>query len=100
MYNPVLYASLGYGTVMQLLLTGIWANITIVGNTICAFTVYKLGRVLNLKLGWIGDLFAMVGIVVSLARFEATGSRGSAIAAVAFLYLHIAFFALFVDATT
>lgn len=85
---------------MQLLLTGVWANITIIGNTICAFTVDKLGRVLNLKLGWTGDLLAMIGIVVSLARFEATGSRGSAIAAVAFLYIHIACYAFFVDATT
>ena len=85
---------------MQLLLTGIWANITIIGNTICAFTVDKNGRVRNLKIGWTGDLFAMIGIIVSLARFQATGSHASAIAAVAFLYLHIAFYALFVDATT
>jgi hypothetical protein len=99
-YNPILYRSLGYGTAMQLLLTGIWANITIIGNTICAFTVDKVGRVLNLKLGWIGDLVAMIGIVVSLARFEATESHGWAIAGIFFLYLHITFYALFVDATT
>lgn len=100
MYNPTLYASLGYGTVMQLVLTGVWANITIIGNTICAFTVDRMGRVLALKLGWAGDLCAMIGIVISLARFDATGSRGAAIAAVFFLYLHIAFYALFIDATT
>ncbi|EXJ66968.1 uncharacterized protein A1O5_09614 [Cladophialophora psammophila CBS 110553] len=41
-YNPVLYASLGYGTVMQLLLTEMWANITIIGNTFCAFTVDRM----------------------------------------------------------
>ncbi len=99
-YNPVLYASLGYGTAMQLVFTGIWANITIIGNTICAFTIDKLGRVNNLKLGWTGDLLAMVGIVVSLARFSANGTRASAISAIAFLYLHIACYALFVDATT
>ena len=85
---------------MQLVLTGIWANITIIGNTICAFTIDKLGRVNNLKLGWIGDLIAMIGIMVSLARYQATGSKGAAIAGVFFLYLHILLYALFVDATT
>lgn len=81
---------------MQLLLTGIWANITIIGNTICAFTVDRLGRVLALKLGWIGDSCAMIGIVVSLAVFGQNGSRGAAIAAVFFLYVHIAVYALFI----
>lgn len=85
---------------MQLVLTGVWANVTIIGNTICAFTVDRMGRVLALKLGWTGDLCAMLGIVVSLARFDATGSRAAAVSAVVFLYLHIAFYALFVDATT
>lgn len=100
MYNPVLYGSLGYDLPKQLLFTGIWANITIVGNTICAFTVDKVGRVRNLKFGWIGDLIAMIGIIVSIARYEATGSSGAARAGVFFLYLHIACYALFVDATT
>ncbi|KAK6373981.1 hypothetical protein LTS17_007951 [Exophiala oligosperma] len=99
-YNPILYASLGYGTVMQLLFTGIWANITIIGNTINAFTVDRMGRVLALKIGWIGDACAMIGMVVSLAQFEKTGSRAAAISAIAFLYLHIAMYAGFVDVTT
>ncbi|KIX00278.1 uncharacterized protein Z518_10417 [Rhinocladiella mackenziei CBS 650.93] len=99
-YNPVLYAGLGYGTVKQLLFTGIWANITVIGNTINALTVDRMGRVLALKIGWIGDVCAMIGVVVSLAKFEETGSRASAIAAIVFLYLHIAMYAGFVDVTT
>jgi hypothetical protein len=99
-YNPVLYGSLGYDLPKQLLFTGIWSNITIVGNTICAFTVDRFGRVLNLKLGWIGDLIAMIGIIVSIATFEKTGSSAAAHAGIFFLYLHIACYALFVDATT
>ncbi|KAK5032811.1 hypothetical protein LTS07_004221 [Exophiala sideris] len=83
-----------------LLVSGCWANITIIGNTINAFTVDRMGRVLALKIGWTGDACAMIGIVVCLARFEATGSHGSAVAAVFFLYLHIAFYAGFVDVTT
>jgi len=85
---------------MQLVFTGIWANFTIVGNTICAFTIDRMGRVPALKLGWIGDLLAMIGVVVSLVVFEKTGSRASAIAAISFLYLHIIVYALFIDATT
>lgn len=99
-YNPILYGSLGYDTPMQLIFTGVWAIFTIIGNTICAFTVDRMGRVLALKLGWIGDLLAMIGIVVSLANFEKTGSHASAISAIFFLYLHIIMYATFVDATT
>ena len=69
---------------MQLIFTRIWANFTIIGITICAFTVDRIGRVLALKSGWIGDLLAMIGVVVSLAKFEQTGSRASAIAALPF----------------
>ena len=99
-YNPVLYGSLGYGVPKQLMFTGIWANFTIIGNTICAFTVDRMGRVLALKIGWIGDACAMIGMVVSLAMFEKSGSHSAAIAAIFFLYLHIIMYATFVDATT
>ena len=99
-YNPILYGSLGYDVPMQLIFTGIWANFTIIGNTICAFTVDRMGRVLALKLGWIGCACAMIGIVGSLAIFEKTGSRSAAVAAIVFLYFHIIIYALFIDATT
>lgn len=99
-YNPILYAGLGYGSVMQLVLTGCWANITIIGNTICAFIVDRMGRVLGLKIGWIGNVVAMIGICASLAQYEKTGSQGAAIAGVFFLYVQIAMYATFIDAIT
>lgn len=99
-YNPILYGSLGYDVPMQLIFTGVWAIFTIIGNTICAFTVDKMGRVLALKIGWIGDACAMIGMVVSLAMFAKDGSRASAIAAIFFLYVHIIMYATFIDATT
>ncbi|KPI40972.1 High-affinity glucose transporter [Cyphellophora attinorum] len=57
-YNPVLYGRLGFGVPMQLVFTGIWANFTIIGNTICAFTIDRMGRILALKIGWIGNALA------------------------------------------
>jgi hypothetical protein len=85
---------------MQLVFTGIWANFTIIGNTICALTIDRMGRVLALKIGWISNACAMVGIVVSLAMFEKSGSRSAAISAIFFLYVQIIMYATFVDATT
>jgi hypothetical protein len=99
-YNPILYGSLGYGVPMQLVFTGIWAIWTIIGNTICAFTIDRMGRTLALKIGWIGNAAAMIGIVVSLAMFEKTQSRSAAISAIFFLYVQIIVYATFVDATT
>lgn len=99
-YNPILYGSLGYGVPMQIIFTGIWANFTIIGNTICAFTIDRMGRCLALQIGWIGNACAMIGIVVSLARFEKSGSRAAAISAIFFLYVQIIVYATFIDATT
>jgi hypothetical protein len=74
---------------MQLILTGCWANITIIGNTFCAFTIDRMGRVFSLKCGWIGDVCAMIGLVISIAKFNQTGSHAAAVSGVAFLYLHM-----------
>lgn len=85
---------------MQIIFTGIWAIFTIIGNTICAFTIDRMGRCLALKIGWAGNATAMIGIVVSLAMFERHGSRSAAISAIFFLYVQIIVYATFVDATT
>jgi hypothetical protein len=99
-YNPVLYGSLGYDVPMQLVFTGVWAIFTIIGNTICAFTIDRMGRTLALKLGWSGNALAMIGIVASLAMFEKSASRAAAISAIFFLYVQIIMYGTFVDATT
>jgi hypothetical protein len=59
-----------------------------------------MGRTLALKIGWIGNALALIGIVVSLAMFEKTASRSAAISTIFFLYVQIIVYATFVDATT
>ncbi|KAI1617377.1 general substrate transporter [Exophiala viscosa] len=99
-YNPLLLSGLGYGIVMQLVLTGVWSLVAVVGNTLCAFTVDRLGRVLAFKLGWIFSGIGVIGICASLSIYRITGSRSAGIAGVFFLYWHIFSYAVFVDPTT
>lgn len=72
----------------------------LVGNFFNAFTIDRIGRVKALKIGWIGDILALIGEIVSLSKFETSGSRPTAIASVFFLFMHIAFFAFNIDVTT
>lgn len=99
-YNPTLLAGLGYGVVMQLVLTGVWSTVAVLGNALCALVIDRMGRVLALQLGWITSGIGVVGICVSLAVYGQNGSRSAGIAGVFFLYWHIFAYALFVDPTT
>lgn len=51
-------------------------------------------------IGLSGCVISLIGEVITLSQFEANGDRGSASAAVFFLFLHVAFFASAIDATT
>jgi hypothetical protein len=95
-----LLAGLGYGVVMQLVLTGVWSVVAVFGNTFCALIVDRMGRVLAFKLGWMFSGIGVAGICASLSIFGKTGSRSAGIAGVFFLYWHIFSYALFVDPTT
>lgn len=85
---------------MQLVLTGVWSAVAVVGNALCAFTIDRVGRVLAMKLGWIFSGIGVIGICASLSIYGKTGARSAGIAGVFFLYWHIFSYALFVDATT
>ncbi|RFU26551.1 hypothetical protein B7463_g9784, partial [Scytalidium lignicola] len=99
-YGPELYSALGFGTTLQLLFSACYASLALCGNIFNAFTVDYIGRVNALKIGWIGDAFALIGECASLSTFERTGSHGAAVASVFFLFLHIALFAFNIDVTT
>lgn len=45
-------------------------------------------------------MLCLVGEVITLSQFEKHGDRGSASAAVFFLFMHVAFFASTIDATS
>ncbi|KAL1849896.1 hypothetical protein VTK73DRAFT_9790 [Phialemonium thermophilum] len=99
-YGPELYSKLGFGPTKQLLLGAVYATIALCGNFFNAMTVDRVGRVKALKIGWIGDLLSLIGECAALSQFEKSGSRGTAIASVVFLFTHIACFAFNIDVTT
>ncbi len=51
-------------------------------------------------IGLSGDVIALIGECVTVARYQATGSPAAAKAAVFFLFLHIGFYGTTVDAST
>ncbi|KAJ9613070.1 hypothetical protein H2200_003011 [Cladophialophora chaetospira] len=99
-YGPELYRALGFGTTIQLPLSGLYATLALCGNFFNAFTIDHIGRVNALKIGWIGDAVALIGECASLSTFERTGSHSAAVASVFFLFLHIFLFAFNIDVTT
>ena len=51
-------------------------------------------------IGNIGCIVALVGECITVSIFQRTGHSSTAAAAVFFLFLHVGFFTLFIDATT
>ncbi|KAF2651337.1 general substrate transporter [Lophiostoma macrostomum CBS 122681] len=99
-YGPSLYKSLGYGTVQQLLIQCGWISICPIGNWINALVVDKVGRMRLLMFGFAGCVVALVGECITVSIFQKHGQSGVASAAVFFLFLHITFFSVSVDATS
>lgn len=85
---------------MQLLIASCWITLALCGNIFNAFTLDKVGRVRALQIGWIGDIVALIGECVALSKYQSNPTRPSAIASVAFLFVHIFFFSFNVDATS
>jgi sugar porter (SP) family MFS transporter len=100
-YGPLLYGTLGYGTVDQLLFTCGWITLALFGNTFNAFTLDHVGRVRALQIGLGGCILALIGECVAFSTFEKDpNNRSAAIASVVFLFLHIFAFSFNVDATS
>ncbi|KAK5550757.1 hypothetical protein LTR46_011247 [Exophiala xenobiotica] len=99
-YGPILYAGLGFDTVKQLLIQAGWISVCPGGNLINAFIVDRFGRVNLLIFGFVGTVTALVGACGTVVSYNKTGSRGTAAAAVFFLFWHITMFCVSVDATT
>ncbi|KEF56198.1 uncharacterized protein A1O9_07779 [Exophiala aquamarina CBS 119918] len=99
-YGPSLYASLGFGTVQQLLIQGGWITVCPFGNWINALVVDKIGRTRMLMFGFAGCVIALIGECITVDVFQRTGHRSAASAAVFFLFLHIGFFSVSCDATS
>ncbi|KAH7006628.1 general substrate transporter [Fusarium venenatum] len=96
----VLYSNVGYDGRTAIAFTAGWVTVSIAGNAITAIFVDKLGRVKFMIIGFTGIVCVLIGEIVCLALLESRESYGLSLAAIAFLYGHIAFFSSCIDATT
>ncbi|KAG4290159.1 hypothetical protein FPRO06_02045 [Fusarium proliferatum] len=99
-YGPLLYKSLGFNAVQQLLIQCGWISVAPFGNFINAYLVDHMGRVKMLLTGFAGCVLALVGECITMSIFEKTNHRGAASGAVFFLFLHVTIFTLCCDATS
>lgn len=99
-YQPSLYASLGYGTEKQLLLSAAWQTITPFGNIVNAYFLDKIGRRLILSLGLIACSLALMAEAISVAVFQHNTDKTVTNSAVAFLYVFITVYACSQDASS
>ena len=99
-YGPLLYKSLGFGTVMILVLQGAWISVCPFGNVFNSLVVDKTGRIRLMAFGLSGTVLALVGECITVSIFTKTGDKGVAAGAVFFLFLHIAFYSTTMDATS
>ncbi|OJJ42420.1 hypothetical protein ASPZODRAFT_76938 [Penicilliopsis zonata CBS 506.65] len=99
-YGPLLYESLGFSSVAQLLIQCGWISVCPIGNLINSLLVDRVGRTRLLMVGFVGVITALVGECVAMSIFDRTGARSAANAAVFFLFWHIACFSSTSDATS
>ncbi|RKK76706.1 hypothetical protein BFJ68_g10315 [Fusarium oxysporum] len=99
-YGTVLYSNVGYEGRIAIAFTAGWVTVSIAGNAITAMFVDRLGRVRFMIIGFSGIVCVLIGEIICLALLEKRQSYGLSIAAIAFLYGHIAFFSSCIDATT
>ncbi|KAM0468268.1 hypothetical protein ACHAP7_011097 [Fusarium lateritium] len=99
-YGTVLYSNVGYDGRIAIAFTAGWVTVSIAGNFITAMFVGRLGRVKFMIIGFTGIVCVLIGEIVCLALLEKRQSYGLSIAAIGFLYGHIAFFSSCIDATT
>lgn len=118
-YGVTLYSSIGYSGRIAIALTAGWVTVSIAGNSFTSLFVDRIGRVrllskqspfchlhvlsltaLFLVIGFIGIVCVLIGEMICLALLENTQSFGLSVAAIFFLFGHIAFFSSCIDATT
>lgn len=99
-YGPTLYAALGYTGAIPLVITGGWILEGLFANIANALLLDYVGRKWLMAMGMFGCVVALLGEIIMLALYQNTDNRGGQIAAVFFLYLHLACYGTGVDAST
>ncbi|CAG9996134.1 unnamed protein product [Clonostachys byssicola] len=99
-YGPSLYASMGFDSTRQLLITAGWISVGILSNFASALLLDRVGRVKLMVIGFAGCAIALGLEGVMLALYQGTSNQAGIGAAVFFLFLHIVFYGGCIDATT
>ncbi|KAJ6034337.1 hypothetical protein N7499_001546 [Penicillium canescens] len=68
-YGVLIYASLGLGGSIPLLLNACWTSFTLIGNTWTAFYVVRVGRRTCMLIGSIGCTVSVICVTLGLSSF-------------------------------
>jgi len=99
-YGIILYTALGYKAPTTLAFTAGWVTVCVGGNAVTAVLVDRVGRVRFLLIGFSGCLLALILEMILLALYKGTDNRAGQAAAVSFLFIHVGFYSVCIDATT
>ena len=98
-YSIILFAQLGLGGYMPLVLLGALLTMTLPGNILCAFFVDRWGRRNFLLLGISGILVALICETIMLALFLESDNKAGKRAGIFFIYLFGLCWSTCIDAT-
>ncbi|OQV02891.1 hypothetical protein CLAIMM_08008 isoform 4 [Cladophialophora immunda] len=99
-YAVSLYSSIGYTGRQAFLLSAGYVTVSILGNAITAILVDRGGRVNFLVIGFGALVLVLIGEIAMLSLPTHEQTAGTAAGAIVFLFMHIFFYASFIDATT
>ncbi|KAI5475874.1 hypothetical protein MNV49_000756 [Pseudohyphozyma bogoriensis] len=97
-YLPSLLAKLGFGASQQLALAGGYITYAPLGNVVASYLLDRFGRKRMFFIGLTGCVLALTGETIVIAKGLDT-KAGQGIG-VFFFFMHLVFFATFLDSTT
>lgn len=98
-YGVLIYATLGLGGSIPLLLNACWTSFTLIGNTWTAVYVDRYGRRLFLLIGAVGCLVSVIFLCALTAQYFGTSYMPGLKAGVFFCFFFIFWWCFFMDAT-
>jgi MFS family permease len=98
-YGVLIYASLGLGGSIPLLLNACWTSFTLIGNTWTAFYVDRVGRRTCMLIGSIGCTVCVICLCALTAQYLGADNIAGLRGAVFFVFFFIFRWCFFIDAT-
>jgi MFS family permease len=95
----LIYASLGLGGDIPLLLNACWTTFTLIGNTWTALYIDHFGRRRFMLIGACGCVVSLIFLAALTASFLDTSNKAGLRAAIFFIWFYIIWWCFFIDAT-